>query len=91
MTTYDKARNGDYVSSMPMPSTSRKLDKTSWQTYDDDKARLIKQFEQDLAEEFGVTGNPKADLLFGKAWEQGHGSGFAEVCLVYADLVDLIR
>ncbi len=56
-----------------------------------DQARLNAKFEADLAELHGVTGNPKASLLFAKAWDLGHSSGYSEVASYYDDLVCLIK
>lgn len=49
------------------------------------------QFKNDLFEELSITDNPKRELLFQKAWELGHSSGYSEVYLYACDLVDLIR
>ena len=43
-----------------------------------------------LAVENGVVDNPKLDLLFDKAWDMGHSSGYDEVAGMFADLSDLI-
>ena len=40
--------------------------------------------------EHGTEDNPKADLLWQKAWEQGHSSGLHEVAIVYADIAELV-
>lgn len=49
------------------------------------------QFKADLLEEAGITDHPKADMLFNKAWEQGHSSGYSEVYNCFYDLLDLIQ
>ena len=38
----------------------------------------------------GIEGNPKAHILWRKAWEMGHSAGLHEVEIIYADLVELI-
>lgn len=48
-------------------------------------------FQKRLEAEYGTEGNPKAALLFAKAWEMGHAYGYNEVETYYRDLVDLIR
>ncbi len=53
-------------------------------------AALEAEFRADLEEYYGMTGHPKADLLYGKSWEHGHSSGLSEVANVYSDLVDLV-
>ena len=59
--------------------------------YHREEQRLYLEFTEDIAREFGVHGNPKADLLFSIAWEFGHSAGYSEVYGYYGDLVDLIR
>lgn len=53
--------------------------------------RLEQEFKHDLFEELGLTENPKADLLYSKAWEYGHSAGFEEVFYYASELADLIR
>lgn len=54
-----------------------------WAEYD--------EFKADLLQAYGVTGNPKSDMAFSLAWEQGHSCGYSEVAIVFADLVELIK
>ncbi len=58
--------------------------------YNADNGRLENQFQADLEAEFGTAGNPKAALLYSKAYSNGHSAGMTEVAAVYGDLVDLI-
>lgn len=67
------------------------FDKKGRSKYYSEKAKLERQFKKDLLEELGVTDNPKANLLFEKAWELGHSHGLTEVVSYAHDLVDLIR
>ena len=48
------------------------------------------RFRADLEEENGTGPNPKADLIFQKAWDRGHAGGYHDVANVYNDLVELI-
>jgi hypothetical protein len=48
-------------------------------------------FRDDAFAELGIVGNPKADLLLGKAWDLGHAYGYQEVWSHLQDLVDLIK
>lgn len=50
----------------------------------------LKQFKEDLAEEFGVSSHPKKDKLYSLAWEYGHSSGLMEVYNYYSELVELL-
>ncbi len=47
--------------------------------------------QRDLELVHGTGKNPKANLLFAKAWELGHSSGYHEVVIYYNDLVELIK
>lgn len=58
--------------------------------YHADETRLREKFKKDLFDYLGIEDNPKRDLLFDKAWEMGHSSGFSEVVTCADDLVDLI-
>jgi hypothetical protein len=59
--------------------------------YRNEDNRLFLQFKQDLAEDFGVTDNPKVDKLFSLAWEHGHISGHSDVYNYYSEFVELIN
>lgn len=59
--------------------------------YYDEENRCDELFRRDLEREHDVKDNPKADLLWAKAWERGHANGHHEVASVYGDLVDLIK
>jgi hypothetical protein len=39
----------------------------------------------------GMTGHPKADKVYSKAYERGHHAGFEEVASAYDDYVDLVE
>lgn len=51
---------------------------------------LEAEFRHDLELEYHMVGHPKADLLYGKAWERGHSGGLQEVASAYSDMVDLV-
>ena len=59
--------------------------------YNDDVRRLEKEFKAALEDDNGMTGHPKADILFSKAWDHGHANGYAEVITCYDDLIDLVK
>jgi hypothetical protein len=59
--------------------------------YSDDNGRLLDQMRVDLEAEHGMTGHPKAAMLWAKACEDGHSAGIGEVCSVYENLVDLAK
>ena len=56
-----------------------------------EEAELLAMFKADLEVEHGMIGHPKADIMYSKAWEEGHGSGLYEVALCYENLVELIK
>lgn len=58
--------------------------------YDAEEARLHAQFKYDLIRELGIAKHPKAEILYQKAWEQGHSAGYEEVFNYANDLVDLL-
>lgn len=55
----------------------------------DQVARLT--LRQDLEIEHGLAGHPKADLLWSKAWEAGHGYGLLSIIESYEDLMELVK
>ena len=48
------------------------------------------EFRRDLEVHYDMVGHPKADLLFGKAYQMGHSGGMQEVANYYSDLVELV-
>lgn len=70
-----------------------RLDSIVKEAHDRDKMKYknaLDEFKNDLFEELGITENPKRDILFAKAWENGHSSGLYEVYSISNDLVELI-
>jgi hypothetical protein len=49
------------------------------------------EFRDDLFDEHGVTGNPRAQKCYDIAWSYGHSAGFSEVANYFSELVDLIK
>jgi hypothetical protein len=49
------------------------------------------EFRDDLFDEHGVTGNPRAQRCYDIAWSYGHSSGLQEVANYFSELVDLIK
>ena len=50
-----------------------------------------KAIREALFEYLDIENNPRKDLLFSKAWELGHSSGWESVISYAEDLVDLIQ
>ena len=59
--------------------------------YNDESAKLHREFRDDLFEDYGVSDNPKRFKCFELAWEHGHSSGSEEVYGYFGDLVVLIQ
>lgn len=57
----------------------------------EEAGRRADELRARLERDNGVVGNPKADLLWSKAWELGHANGLSEVECYYDDLVELIK
>ena len=59
--------------------------------YNDESAKLHREFRDDLFEDYGVSDNPKRFLCYQLAWEHGHSSGLADIYGYFGDLVVLIQ
>lgn len=59
--------------------------------YYNEESRLHQQFIDDLEKENGMENNPKKDILWAKAWEHGHSSGYEDVINIYEDLIELVK
>jgi len=66
-------------------------DRMTWAERVAEGDRLKAEHQAKMEEEHGTAENPKAALLYQKAWDLGHAYGFSEVASHYADLVDLIQ
>ena len=49
------------------------------------------EFQTDLLANLGLTGHPKAQLLFDLAWEFGHAEGYSEVFTHAACMAELLK
>lgn len=67
------------------------LEREGYQKYGEETSRLTKLFRKAVEEECGTVGHPKADLLWHKAWEEGHANGYSEIYIEYLELVNLIK
>lgn len=68
----------------------------SWRTesrrkWQEDNNRLVDKFRVDLEDENEMTGHPKANSLWEKAWSDGHANGLSQVVMCYEDLVGLVK
>ena len=49
------------------------------------------EFKEDLFKKYGVENDPARELIFSKAWDIGHASGYAEVYSEFEDLMDFVK
>lgn len=69
--------------------TARAIDMKAYRERD---AEIRAQFEKDLAEEFAHDLHEGAQgVIFNKAWEDGHASGYEEVAMHYEELTNIVR
>lgn len=59
--------------------------------HNQEQGRISARVKADLEAEHGLAGHPKADLLWSKAWDHGHSSGYDEIISVYEDLAELLQ
>lgn len=71
--------------------TNKLIRRHDVRAYARETAELMSQFQRDLEVEFSLVGNPKAGLLFDKAWELSHSYGLREVHDTYGDLAELVK
>jgi hypothetical protein len=89
-----KLMTGYYNNKLEYPKNSAKGAPAFYEAvnaYHAEEYRINKMFEEDLAAEFGLTEHPKRQLLFDKAWANGHAYGLQEVYEEYADLKRLLE
>lgn len=59
--------------------------------YQEEVKRLQDEFREDLISEYNMTGHPRANKLFNKAWDMGCSIGYEEVEYCFRDLVELFQ
>jgi hypothetical protein len=59
--------------------------------YQEECIRLQEEFRRDLIEKYNMTGHPKADKIFNKAWEFGCSTGYDAVEDYFQDLIELFE
>jgi hypothetical protein len=90
-TVLERLKQGCYAPKSPWPTKINAQEEALKKAYRDEVQQLREQFKQDLFEEHGVTGNPKAQRCFELAWEHGHAEGKHEVIIYFEDFVELIK
>jgi hypothetical protein len=59
--------------------------------YNEENKRLQDEFRRDLIDHYGMTGHPKADKIFNKAWDMGCSLGYEAVQEYFEDFVELFQ
>jgi hypothetical protein len=59
--------------------------------YHEENKRLQDEFRRDLIEYYGMTGHPKADKIFNKAWDMGCSLGYEAIQEYFEDFVELFK
>lgn len=59
--------------------------------YRKEEANILGQFQADALEEVGLANHPKKDIIFSKAWQNGHSGGFSEVFGQLQDLASFVE
>lgn len=69
------------------------LDETSFNAhmkhYNEENLRLQEEFRRDLIEKYNMTGHPKANKIFNKAYDMGCAGSLEEVEWYFQDLMEL--
>jgi hypothetical protein len=75
-----------------MPYATRKKDQKKYEAYNKRQAEIELDFVADLEKEFGTDVYPKRvrELIFSKAWQEGHSYGHGEVLNCYGDLAEFV-
>jgi hypothetical protein len=59
--------------------------------YNNESNRLHDLFKQDCFIEYGIENHPKRELVFEKAWSDGHAYGYSEAFNCMEKYVDLVK
>lgn len=83
--TLDKDTHPAFVEAMRACKAARA------EGHQEENRLIVEVFKADLFAYLNITGHPKAELLFNKAWGLGHPAGLYEVANIADDLVELIK
>ena len=76
-------KDGKYTNNLPwVPNTLRTA-------YRAEEQRIVAQLKADLFESWNVSGK-KAEMVWDRAWDDGHADGYYSVIDHFEDLVELI-
>jgi hypothetical protein len=59
--------------------------------YQAENKRLQDEFRKDLIEKYEITGHPKADKIFNKAWDMGCSLGYQTIQDYFEDFIELFK
>lgn len=74
---------------------SKYKDKESWRQAKKERDNIRHEreleFKQDLFKEFGVEDDSAREIIFRKAWDEGHSAGYQEVYFEFSELMDFVK
>lgn len=89
MSMYQKQVSDYYANKLPY--VTRRTDKVVYEAYRAEEVRLYNSFKEEALEDVGLENHPKKELIFSKAWADGHANGYHEVFVHLVDLTDFVR
>ena len=81
---YDRINAGEFENQLPY--AGYRADKKTFDAYMKERDRLAALFKSEALKSVGLENHPKKDIIYSKAWEDGHSRGYSEV---YGKLVEL--
>jgi hypothetical protein len=90
----EKVIAGDYATKVEF--VPRKVDKEKWEAYRNAEHQCFLEFHTDLRTAFeGEVGRKLSDkvwaTIFHELWEEGHASGYHEVCNYAVTIADIVK
>lgn len=85
----ERINDGEFRNKLPYASS--KKDPVVCEAYWTEDRRLYYLFKKEALEHVGLENHPKKDLIYSKAWEDGHAYGFSEVLCHLESLSDFIH
>lgn len=91
LSIYDRIRLRFYDNKKSYPGRLQDDFKQLRREYEAEDVRLEKLFYRDCCEDVGL--NPderRSQIIFGKAYQDGHSSGYSEVYLILCDILQFL-
>ena len=87
---FERLERGDYRNKLEYPTGRYDGAAERRKEYREEDNRIRRAFREDVLRDVGLDGHPKASMLWDKAWERGHSSGYYEVYNEVLDLSELL-